>query len=602
MQRTVGLMSYLSPRPERAHFLDYLSLLRTAARSPELKRCVYVVPEMHASWSELEQIARAFAEIRAAGKTLHAYTEGGNLKTLYLVACADTREAAPHANFTVQLPGSDGYFLKNAIARLGVKVETFHAGKFKAEGYEMFTRTGYSPAAKRNLKELLGDLRAGILAHFAKTLPEDTAAGFARLIQRQVLARAAELRQVGFFDGVLSPSMFDERLSGLPAIELPPHAFARNANESTGADGDLPQTAETSELPAPGSADQSAKPPRIINEAQLFARDRRRRMPLFRLRSLPTLALVSMEGAIQQGQPDEPPKAGSIQALAMREIIRDLAESRAEAVLLYINSPGGGADASELLHESIARLARYKPVLALLGPIAASGGYYLACAANRIYASPLSILGSIGVISLRPDLAGLYQKLGVRREVVLRDPTDELFAEAGKISPAGKKLMESSLQQTYELFLQRVAEGRDRSRAEVLQHAEGRVFSGARFFQHAQMIDGDLGFLQLLDEYRQVQGYSPEQQFRLQFYPAVRPDLREALRSGIQPGAAFAGSKALLALAGLLGLGRSAVSGPGALASPLSTMDAADELLSLAGSSPEAPLCYAPAAAALRRL
>ena len=213
-------------------------------------------------------------------------------------------------------------------------------------------------------------------------------------------------------------------------------------------------------------------------------------------------------------------------------------ESREEAVFLHINSPGGGADASELLFDSIYRLSRVKPVFAVVGSVAASGGYYLACAANRIYASPLSLLGSIGVIRIRPNLTGLYKKLGVKRESLFRDPTRDLFSEAGRLSPASLRLMKATMQSTYDLFLKRVAQGRGQSLKAVGRQAEGRVFSGERF-QSADMIDDSMSLLEAIDAYRQAAGYPAERAFRLNYYPEVRADLRSL--AGMRGGLSAAG-------------------------------------------------------------
>ena len=138
MLRPSGLLAYFAPRQE-AHLLEYQALLKVFAESDSLSTLVYRVPDVEASWAEVEQLGRALARIARAGKQLIAYGEGGNLKSLYLMSFARRRYAAPHANFILNYPATEGYFLKDTIARFGVTVETHHAGKFKAEGFEMFT-------------------------------------------------------------------------------------------------------------------------------------------------------------------------------------------------------------------------------------------------------------------------------------------------------------------------------------------------------------------------------------------------------------------------------------------------------------------------------
>ena len=199
-------------------------------------------------------------------------------------------------------------------------------------------------------------------------------------------------------------------------------------------------------------------------------------------------------------------------------------ENRDEAVFLYINSPGGSADASEILFESIYSLSRIKPVFALLGSVAASGGYYIACAANRIYASPLSITGSIGVIRIRPDLQGLYQKIGVRKENLFKDPTRDIYSETGKLSAPAKQLVQRTLMNNYRLFLHRVALGRKQKEKDLEKMAEGRVFT-AKQFQEVKMIDGHWNVLEVLDDYKKSCGVPVEREYHLHCYPQLKMDL-----------------------------------------------------------------------------
>ncbi|MCR9145396.1 MAG: S49 family peptidase [bacterium] len=617
MLRPSGVLAYLAPRQDM-HFAEYLALLRVFAESDTLSTLVYTVPDVEASWAEVEQLGRALARIDAAGKGLIAYCEGGNLKSLYLMSFARRRYAALHANFVLNYPATEGYFLKNTIARFGVTVETHHAGKFKAEGFEMFTRTGYSPAARKNLKELLGDFRARIDARFlesdgerktdgsgdsagersgkqgraAGNAPAGPGARLKQLAHRQILAESRELLKIGFFDQAVRAAVFEDWIrshlvAGKPAD---PETDAAPASESAAAatnakdeviheisdevlhgfaplplkentdgaeqaqrDGGKEKSEAAGET-AESIADvrrmlkqEAQARRRTTGERALYKRYRRKQFPLLRLRSLPALATVTMDGPISMGRIDEPPKGYGIAALPYRELIKGLEEGREEAVFLYINSPGGGADASELLFDSIYRLSRVKPVFAVVGSVAASGGYYLACAANRIYASPFSILGSIGVIRIRPNVAGLYKKLGIKRESLFKDPTRDLFSEAGPLSPASKKLMSQSMQSIYDLFLQRVAQGRSRSVQSVSRYAEGRVFSGERFAA-AQMIDGPLTLLEAVEEYRQGAGYGDRQQFQMNFYPEVRADLRSLV--GFSGGASAALASGLAALTG----------------------------------------------------
>ncbi len=529
-------------------FSDYLSLLDLMARSPDLKRVAITIPALECSWAEVQSIARRLAALQAAGKELLAFAEGGNLKSLVLLACAPRRFAAPFADFLALAPNVDGLFLKAGLTRLGVAVELYSSGKYKDQGYQMFTRTGFSPEARRNLLELVGDLREQIDAHLAAApgaTPQSLAA-LARLLRNNAQFDGAQLFETGFLEGVLPGALWEDLVligTSAPDRSLE-HDFAGPGDLASGrarpanADADPAAERATARAALRKLKAELKLRQRRIDERALVRRERRRRFQPLRLASAPAIAIVSLEGPIINGKSDEPPRPGAIAALALRETFRQLETSAEEAAFLWINSPGGSAEASEILYQSIHELSRRKPVIAVISGVGASGGYYIACAANRIYCSDMSLVGSIGVIRLRPNLSGLYKKLGVRREPLLRDPTRDLFSEAGALSPAAKRLAHESSERIYHLFLDRVSRGRGLEPERLAAAAEGRVFSGRRFRSLA-MVDGAADLLEAVRAYAAERGYQADQEFRAVFYPEFKPSLRSLINLSL-PGAAAA--------------------------------------------------------------
>lgn len=519
-------------------FADYLSLLDLMAESPDLKRIALSIPALECSWPEVESLARRVRALHAAGKEVLAFAEGGNLKTLVLLACAPRRYAAPFADFLALAPNVDGIFLRDGLARLGVAIELYSSGKYKDQGYQMFTRTGFSPEARRNLLQLVGDLRDQIDAELAAApgLNSQTHKTLAKLLRDAAQFDGAQLFETGFLEGVLPGALWEDFvLIGPPAADRPlEHDFAGPGDQASGRARPARETSDpTAERAAARAALRTLKAElrlrrKRIDELALVRRERRRRFHPLRLASPPALAIVSLEGPIVSGKRDEPPRPGAIAALPLRDTLRQLETSAEEAVLLWINSPGGSAEASEMLYQSIHELSRRKPVFAVISGVGASGGYYIACAANRIYCSDMSLVGSIGVIRLRPNLGGLYKKIGVRREALLRDPTRDLFSEAGALSPAAKRLAHESSDRIYRLFLERAGRGRGLAPTELARAAEGRVFSGQRF-RNLGMVDGAADLLEVVRAYAVERGYPADQQFRANFYPEFKPSLRSLL-------------------------------------------------------------------------
>ncbi|NQT54287.1 signal peptide peptidase SppA, partial [bacterium] len=152
-----------------------------------------------------------------------------------------------------------------------------------------------------------------------------------------------------------------------------------------------------------------------------------------------------------------------------------------KAVVLRIDSPGGAAVTSDIIWREVVRTKEAgKPVVASMGGVAASGGYYIAMAADRIVAHPATITGSIGVIGLKPNLDGLYQKIGVNIERFTRGKNAGLLSLSSGLTENGKQRLEALLLAVYDDFVNKAAAGRKMKREQMLELATGRVWSGAK--------------------------------------------------------------------------------------------------------------------------
>lgn len=505
--RSSGLVSLFVPERE-VHFMEYLALMRVIAESPELKTVIVSIPETSHSMVETEEIAACLARIRASGKKLIGHSEGGGLKTRLLLALTDERYAAAGSDFHSFLPAAEPHFLRGLLARFGIRVHTRSAGKFKSAG-EMFSRDGSTPAARENLEKLIAGMRKNILQYFeSSTSIQEVAARF----QTQTLWSAAELKNHGFFSDLVSEAELIERFTGQKDAVMP-HVFQK----------------ESAAAPA-------SRPLRLADDNTIAARRQRLDFKPIHIRKRKSLAYVAMEGTIVAGRRGDGIRPGLISAHAYRDLLLELRDTPEEVVFLAINSPGGSPDGSEILYQAIRQLGEQKPVIALLGGVAASGGYYAAAAAHKIFASKLSITGSIGVVRMQPEASGLYRKLGIRSERVGFRGTEDIVSFTAPPSRASEKLIGAHLEATYAQFLDRVARGRGKTSREVLKFAEGRVFTGEQFLQTG-LIDGILDFAGALNFYREAAGLG-KKPFAIHPYPEVRVDLRtfltERLPFGVQ--------------------------------------------------------------------
>ena len=167
---------------------------------------------------------------------------------------------------------------------------------------------------------------------------------------------------------------------------------------------------------------------------------------------------------------------------ALEDFLSQVRQAREDpgirAVVLHVDSPGGGVTETEAIHRTLKELAREKPLVASLGTVAASGGYYAATAAREIYTAPTTLTGSIGVIATLPQVQGLLNKLGVEVEVLKEGKFKDMASGLRPLTPEERAILQGYMREAYELFVRRVAEGRGMPVEKVYRLADGRIYSG----------------------------------------------------------------------------------------------------------------------------
>jgi protease-4 len=201
------------------------------------------------------------------------------------------------------------------------------------------------------------------------------------------------------------------------------------------------------------------------------------------------------------------------------------------AIVLRIDSPGGGSFPAERMWRAVRAAREKKPVVVSCSDMAASAAYYVSSAADAIVAEPGTLTGSIGVFAVRPAFRGLLQRFGVGVEVLERAPHAELNLLAPDVSPETAAWMQGQVREVYDLFLSRVAEGRKLEKAQVEQVAEGRVWSGAEAREHG-LVDILGGVHAAVDEAKRRVGLAADVDVRLAVYPRPKP-LAEQIRDAL---------------------------------------------------------------------
>jgi protease-4 len=232
------------------------------------------------------------------------------------------------------------------------------------------------------------------------------------------------------------------------------------------------------------------------------------------LGELPHLAYVVAGGMIHAGR-----GMFGIGSEALRGLLERLRRDPAvRGVVLRVSSPGGDATASDLLWRAVRVARRDKPVVVSMGDVAASGGYYLAAAADAVLAESATITGSIGVVGGKLHAERLLERIGVGVEAIERGAHAGLLSESRGFTPAERAALRAEMQALYDTFLDRVAEGRGLERAAVERAARGRVWSGAR--AHALgLVDALGGPLEALREVRRLAGLRDDERVLLELHP-----------------------------------------------------------------------------------
>lgn len=222
------------------------------------------------------------------------------------------------------------------------------------------------------------------------------------------------------------------------------------------------------------------------------------------LQTQPDLGIIDVEGTIMYSSSGGFTSQGA-SAERIVQAIRQAEKDGVKGLLLQINSPGGTASASQAIYQELMRVrkAGKMKIVAAMGDVAASGGFYIACAADKIYANPATITGSIGVISQSTNLQGLYQKVGLEAEVIKSGKHKDIGSPYRDMTAEERKILQNLIDDTYEDFLGAVAEGRGLAVDTVRPLADGRIYTGNQAQKH-KLVDALGGYTVALQELKKM--------------------------------------------------------------------------------------------------
>lgn len=426
------LQSLLGSEYSNIGLQQVLDAVAYAEASSRVKGIHLEAGALSATPAALQELRDALSDFKTSGKFITAYADGYTQGAYYVCSVADRVMLNPQGTMAWDGMSSETMFYKELLEKLGVRMQIFKVGTYKS-AVEPYMSTRMSEANREQTEAYLHSLWSvfaqGVSA--SRGIAVDTLDAYA---SRGLSFRPAEeLLACKMVDTLIYQNDVDAYI---------------NKMYNTG-DKDF-QTVETEVL------------------AQLEAED-------LLASTKPVIAVYYAEGGIDDASSSQDENA--IHAPLVCDDLRALAEDDdVKAVVLRVNSPGGSAFGSEQIWHEVMNLKAKKPVIVSMGGYAASGGYYISCAADSIVAEPTTLTGSIGIFGMLPDLEGLAGKVGLQvDEVHTHRAAASLFRPLRDENAAG---MQANIERGYALFVKRCAEGRGLTEDSIRSVAEGRVWTG----------------------------------------------------------------------------------------------------------------------------
>jgi protease-4 len=416
---------------------DMVAAIAKAKTDPDIKG-IYINASMVSTGKATSATLRAaLDDFKSSGKFIVSYANYYTQGAYYLASVADSVLLNPVGGVDFRGLSSMVGFYKGMLDKLDVQMRIFYAGKFKS-ATEPYRLDKMSPENKLQVREYLNVLYTNFIKDVASS----------RRITEADLRNIAET-----YEGKNAES------------SLKAHLIDRIAYEDEAFDL----------MKSKIGLDKKKKLNRVNIEDYYRARGRK-----LDLSTKDKIAVVYAEGTIQDGEGGE---AGDVFDSKYVKLLRKIRmDDQIKAIVLRVNSPGGSVLASENIFREIQLCQKAgKPVVVSMGDVAASGGYYIACSADSIFAEPNTITGSIGVFGMIPILQKtMKDKLGITYDTVRTGKYSAFGTPFIDFSPEESAMIQARIEETYEDFLQKVANGRNMTRDQVHEIAQGRVWTGAK--------------------------------------------------------------------------------------------------------------------------
>ena len=383
--------------------------------------------------TQRKAIVEKLAEFKKTGKFVVAYADYYSQGEYYLASVADTVYMNPMGSIDFKGLASEVLYMKDLQEKTGIHMEVIRHGKYKS-AVEPFLQQNMSDENREQLTVLLNSIWESYVGDISKN----------RKISVETLNNIATNLDARNANLALQNKLIDK----IAYIDQYQNGIKKALDIKYDDD---------------------------INEIEILDYIKDVNLKIKKVSAKDQIAVIFAQGEIQGGE-------GNVNTIGEGSINRALKEARKnnkiKAVVLRVNSPGGSALTSDIIWREIELTKKVKPVIVSMGDVAASGGYYIACNANKIFAEPGTITGSIGVFGMIPNFKKVADKFGVNAEAVKTHENATGYSVFEEMSPKYKQTLTESIEIIYDTFISRVAEGRKMDKTKVDEIAQGRVWTG----------------------------------------------------------------------------------------------------------------------------
>ncbi len=461
--------------PSKRTILDIIQGMERAKKDKSIQGMVLRIDALDVGWAKVQEIRDAILDFRQSGKKVICFMEMAGDREYYLATAADQIVMLPAGYLLLDGLASEVTFIKGTLEKLGIKADLEHIGDYKSAS-DLVTRDGMSDAHREVVNSLLDDFYAQFTEGISK-------------------GRGWSLSEVkSKIDS--GPYTADEALkAGLVDTLAYYDGWEKIAEEMEG-----------------------KKPGRLSEKKYRKTEEYKYSWAI-----PPKIAIVYGVGAIFSGESGWEPIVGkTMGSETIAKAIKKAREDRSiKAVVFRVDSPGGSGMASEVIWHEVVLTKEKKPIIVSMSDVAASGGYYVACAADTILAMPGTYTGSIGVITGKPDLSGLYEKIGFSKETVKRGKHADFYTLTREFTDEEREIVKRQLKEFYDGFVDKVAAGRGKTYGEIDAVARGRVWTGNQGIKNG-LVDELGGLKKAIQIAKEKAGIPEDKEVELVLFPKTR--------------------------------------------------------------------------------